>query len=662
MQDELSALRKQLREAENARDSALEAEAALRARLDAERAHVGTTMAAAENILKSLKSIENDQNISFPIKPSKVTFADTPATLSTDQAPPAASPLLPPRPPPRNDSAEQGLPSVPEEQVQPSLQRKSSKIPAVTIPTFREPQVSSTAAAASTLLTTNPVGETTSLSVSNENAIKEQEVQTSTATATELPKLSSPTDPLLRVDPELTTSAIQSSDAVQAGMSLSCRLPSLPQQRGRSVAGGLQKMQSMRYPVQPHTRRTWSLEIPRNARALPDMKPPSSRLLQSVFSGSLHAPAPAAVQRAISKRATLPGGDEALVNSTLTDTIGTARVPQKIETMMNDAHRGEIFAIAASMDGSLLASGGDDRSIRIVSLTQPGPPAVIAEPLKSVTALEWLPDLTPVPTTTNETPHTPLLCAGTSDGAVRLFKRNVKRRRWSLELVLPVHTNAVRRLRYCAEEDPAYLLSASNDRTLRLTDIRAGRRVHCVTAPSAALDVVPLPATGGEFLSAHRDGALRVWCMNQPGVAIESARVHSRAAIAIAPLDDARAIVSLGRDNAIRICDIRMSLRIVRELEPAVDTVSDWHRLTAHDRFVYCGLGGTQGLGVWNYDTGKLVIRADAEIPRSASRDILEMVTSSFNSSAPPVLVPLWTNAGQFLCAHRSKQISIWNN
>lgn len=620
-QEEVAALRDDLRDAESARDEALARESAMSARLDAERARVNATMAAAENLVSVLRAMEDDPLGELPpLSNPVVTFQDP-----ADMPAPAASPKTPAKP------------------VKPVL-KAASKPPAVNItPAKNSAKIASQAS-------TSPLPPLPPKSIKQDlTPISEEKELTDAQSIPETPAAQGPVPEQLA--PEVPQQELPQPEMQIPAPATTHRLPQL---------GGPGGLQSMRNAQQPHTRRTWSLDIPRTARTSPNSRPQSSRLLQSAFSGSLHAPPVAAVQRAAAAAAAGSCLSPGVAELPTSSVVGAARLPSRIESLTTDAHSGEIFAAAASVDGTLLATGGDDRVIRVMSLRAPGPPVVIAEPLKSVTALEWVPDVAAPATTTTPTP---LLCAGTSDGAVRVFRRQTRRRvRWSLELVLPVHTHAVRRLLYRGDEEPAHLLSASNDRTLRLTDVHAGKRLTVVTAPSAALDVAVVPGAA-EVVSAHRDGALRVWCLRErpsTGAALEGARVHSRAAIALAPLDDGRAIVSLGRDNALRVSDVRMSLRVVRDLDSGVETVSDWHRVTTDGRTVFCGLGGNNGLGIWNADTGKLVRRVPAAVPRASPRDVIELVAKTFYNSPSPILFPLWTNGGQFICAHRSRQLSFW--
>lgn len=391
-------------------------------------------------------------------------------------------------------------------------------------------------------------------------------------------------------------------------------------------------------PAQPSV-----ASVPR-ARSHPPIRPRSTKLLASAF--STHVPtASTAVRRAVS--------DEYAAGSLPVPVSAPAvRLPTRVSHIESHAHAGEIFCAAASLDGSLLATGGDDRTVRISNLRAPAPAQTIDGLPKSATAAEFLPD--------EAGTNAPLLAVGTADGAVRLYRRAAKRRaRWTMDAVAPVHTAAVRRIAFRPDAgSAACVLTAGADRSVKLTDLRSGTRVFVAQAPSATLDVAPLH--GGSFISSHRDGALRLWSPRAGSEPTgEAARVHTRAAVSVAPLDDGRGVVSLGRDNALRVSDTRMNLRVVHELEGGVETVSDWHRVAVDGRFAYCGMGPSGDLGVWNVDSGKLVKRLSSAVD-GPKDNVIELVAKSLSKPAA-VVVPLWSNAGRFVCAHRTRMVSYWD-
>jgi len=342
------------------------------------------------------------------------------------------------------------------------------------------------------------------------------------------------------------------------------------------------------------------------------------------------------------------------------------RFPSRISTVVPNAHESDIFSIASSFDGSMIATGGDDRRIRIATLHSNAPVEIIDDPIKSIKALEFMHTDSVYG---GDNSKTPLLCAGLSDGNIQLYSRNTKKQgRWDCKRVEPVHSSAVRSIQYRQDSGDSRILSASTDRTVCLTDMSTGQNLFTGKAPSACLDATLLTIGGsGEILSAHRDGEIRLWCPRQrendgEGIVIDGVRVHSKAAIAIAALDDGVSVVSLGRDDKIKLSDVRMSLKVVREFETAeMETFSDWQKLCVDGRVVYCGMGHSQGLGVWDSSTGKFETTLDCKYnPARTSTD--DLISRKSNAELPEVLIPFWTEAGEFVCAHQNKKISFWSS
>lgn len=333
-------------------------------------------------------------------------------------------------------------------------------------------------------------------------------------------------------------------------------------------------------------------------------------------------------------------------------------LPSNIALALNDAHSGEVFALASSSDCEWTVSGGDDKIVKVYDRSGT-PYAAITENTRAVTALGIQPEPSP-----QNSDGVVIYCGG-SDGAVRAFRRNARRKtRWSLEAVLPVHSQAVRRILVTDKQGMSgssnLILTCSTDRTIRLCDVEHSRKPFSVTSPSAVLDVASFGTrAGGLIVSGHKDGALRLWSSRDGNAMVGGAKVHTKGVTSVSCLDDGQSLVSLGRDNVIRLSDIRMNIAIVREMEGMVHTVSDWHRAAAYGRHVACGSGKQGNLGIWNVDTGKLVRRVSSQV-LDPDADVLDMVARKLRNPGC-VVMPLWTANGQFICAHRTRQVSFWN-
>lgn len=333
-------------------------------------------------------------------------------------------------------------------------------------------------------------------------------------------------------------------------------------------------------------------------------------------------------------------------------------LPASISRAISDAHSGEVYALASSADCEWTVSGGDDKTVKVYDNTG-RPYATIAENTRSVTALGIHPE------SGNQQSEAVLIYSGGSDGSVRAFRRHQRRRsKWALTTVLPVHAQAVRSILVTDKAglggSSNLILTCSTDRTIRMCDVEHSRRPFSVTSPSAVLDVASFgAAASGLIVSAHKDGGLRLWSGRDGNAMIGGAKIHSKGIVSVCCFSDGQSVLTLGRDNAMRLSDIRMNIGVVREMEGGVQTVSDWHRAAVNGRHVACGLGRPGHLGVWNVDTGKLVRRVSTQ-SSDPDVDVLDMVARKLRSPSC-VVVPLWTASGHFVCGHRTRQVSFWN-
>lgn len=311
------------------------------------------------------------------------------------------------------------------------------------------------------------------------------------------------------------------------------------------------------------------------------------------------------------------------------------------------AHEGDIMCAATTVDGQLVASGGDDRTVFLFDLGMRKPLGRLTESNRAVTSLAF-------------EASGRVLAGGSYDGFLRFWRKaetGRRRGRWALSSVLPGHSARVSRVVYdaTAPQDAPRLFSASADRTIKLTDCAVGKRPFVATSPSAALDMDIQGAT--TVISGHKDGGLRIWDVNDKGAAPAfSAKVHDRPVTTVCCLEDGFGVVTLGREGLLKLSDVRQLGETVREMDGGVKVVSDWHRATLYGRTVACGLGPSGTVAHWNVDSGKMLSRKIvATTAPAASGDVLELLKR--NPGA--VVQPLWTPRCLVL-AHKTSQLSIW--
>lgn len=330
-------------------------------------------------------------------------------------------------------------------------------------------------------------------------------------------------------------------------------------------------------------------------------------------------------------------------------------LPSSVAAALSDAHSGEIYALAASKDCMWTASGGDDKLI-VVYDKSGAPYATITENTRAVTALEVQRDVG------NQVSDI-VIHAGGSDGSVRTFRKSERRKtKWNMTTVSPVHSQAVRKI--VGIDGPgesglaSFLLSCSLDRTVRICDVEQGKRLFSANTQSAVLDVDAFEGPSGLIASGHKDGGLRIWCSKDASNLVGGGKAHNKGIISVSCLNDGLSVVTLGRDNVIRLNDIRMNVAVVREMERGVHCVSDWHRVATNGRYVACGFG-KNALCIWNVDSGKIVRRVSSQVTEPDA-DVLDMVARKLRNPGC-VVVPLWSASGHFVGAHRARQVSFWN-
>lgn len=309
-----------------------------------------------------------------------------------------------------------------------------------------------------------------------------------------------------------------------------------------------------------------------------------------------------------------------------------------------DAHEGDIYAVGASADGALVASGGDDRVLKVFDVGLRKGVARLTESCKAVTAVAF-------------DGGGDVLVSGSFEGMVRVYRRSGKGK-WALGSVLPAHTGVVRRL-LSVGGSAGRFVTASLDRTVCMTDIGAGKKVFAGHAPSAAMDVGIMPGGGECLVSGHKDGSLRMWSTftnDRDGGAVDSAaKVHRGAITSVSCLEDGFGVVSLGRDGLVKLSDVRSLAEPVREMDGSLKVVSDWHRAALSGRVVAFGLAAGP-VCHFQIDSGK-VFREKLVASSVKGPDGLHDLLQSRNPGT--VLLPYWT-PNYLVAAHRSGQLSFW--
>jgi len=237
-----------------------------------------------------------------------------------------------------------------------------------------------------------------------------------------------------------------------------------------------------------------------------------------------------------------------------------------------------IAAVAISPDGKRAVSGGKDRVLRLWDLATSKATASFPKQTQEIRAVAFAPR--------GE------LLAWAAGVAVRLgdSAKGVELRR------LGGHTDAVRGLAFAA--DGQRLVSAGEDKTLRLWEVPGGREVHRMARHTAGATCC---AAGGEMaLSGSRDQTLRLWDLrNGQELNVFTPGAGTVLSVALAP--DGRLAASAHFDTLLRLWDLNAGRELRRfhahkQMVTSVAFTPDGKRLVSGSQ--------DQTVRLWQLDTG----------------------------------------------------------
>ncbi len=175
------------------------------------------------------------------------------------------------------------------------------------------------------------------------------------------------------------------------------------------------------------------------------------------------------------------------------------------------------------------------------------------------------------------------LVAGCADAGCRVFDMATLRGRCQLT----GHSEKITASYLSADRTKVF--TASSDRSLRIWDILRGGALLSTTLCFSAVN--DLAVSNDRICSAHYDTTLRFWDVKSGKTCAEIAKAHEKTVTSVRFAKDGFRLVSLSRDNTIKMFDIRMMQEVFTLTSPALTISSNVTRLTLSpdDRFAAVG-------------------------------------------------------------------------
>jgi WD40 repeat protein len=251
------------------------------------------------------------------------------------------------------------------------------------------------------------------------------------------------------------------------------------------------------------------------------------------------------------------------------------------EVFSLEGHKGDVYSVAVSSDGTRLVSGGHDGVLKVWDL-QKG---------QEVRSLVEIP--------------TPVVSVAFSPDGQRIVGGGATVEIWdarSGRVLLKIAHFLVRSVVF--SPDGKTIVSGGEDGTLKAWDARTGKELHTLKGHTQPVTAVAVSSDGKRIVSASEDSTVRVWDA-QTGREVRLLMGHLREVTCVAFRPDGRAIVSGSPDRTVKLWDAEQGQK-ERVLHGHTLDVLGLAFSPDGKRLVSAGWDHT--LRVWDVDSGREVL------------------------------------------------------
>lgn len=269
------------------------------------------------------------------------------------------------------------------------------------------------------------------------------------------------------------------------------------------------------------------------------------------------------------------------------DTLHTNLFEKLKQNSLDKLHSGPVSCICYANTNPIIATGGQDCTVKILRSDNFRRLSSFAQATKSIMAMSF-------------SPSDNLFLSASFDSTIRIYRLP----NFTFALNFSDNRDCVNDAKFIADDE---IISCSRDQTIKLYDVTKASLIKSFTSSSMPIS---LTYSQSQVVSGHYDGKLRIWDFRSPSAPVEI-RAHKDIIIQCQSKTNSSNIVSLGQDKAIVVSDIRNpqdpfkgSINISKSGIP-----SEHMQMSLTDDFVY--VGGSDGqlyeysMETWKYHNSR---------------------------------------------------------
>lgn len=253
-------------------------------------------------------------------------------------------------------------------------------------------------------------------------------------------------------------------------------------------------------------------------------------------------------------------------------------------------HSSDVNSVAFSPDGKTLASGSDDKTIKLWNLAS----GQEIQTLEGHSDWIWTVALSPDGKT---------LASGSADKTIKLW--NIQTRK--LIRTLQGHTDGVSSVAFSPDGKILVSGGASKDKTIKLWNLETGKLIRTLEGHSDGVSSIAFSPDGKTLASGSWDKTIKLWNL-ETGKLIRTLQGHSQRILSVAFAPDSVTLASGSKDKTIKLWNLKTG-KLIHTLKGHNDKVNSVAFLPSRtsNRVSLVSGSSDKTIKLWNPVTGKQI-------------------------------------------------------